>query len=352
MKEKIDLLLENAFNEKFEPDKRLNEKILNEKNSSMKSFNVESEKILEFKKKSFMDSFAKVAVVVFCVGSIGAFGLFATTKIGPSSKNSKVSKDVGLVETTSESLKETDETVQETTTEEEVDYSPDEESIKEWNELKNTIDLSDSWVSSRDGKDGDNWLSRDLLILDDGYANIRYNYDDYGKALIDSGLYSMFTKDYQVGEYGVTYTDILNIGNKNEGLYRILDTWFDYKKGKVYCSQIYQDCVSDDYSFSSGSKGRHNERLYTNKDGCVFKLEDVDNDAVNLFDEKWETATETLFVSMNNKTSYQITFYGLSEEEMHEFLDTVIIPNYDLTDAPKSEDRDKIIKEIKKNKTK
>lgn len=352
MKDKMDILLENAYKKKFEPDKNLNEKILNVKNVSMKSSDMQPERLVDFKKKSFMDSFTKVAVVVFCVGSIGAFGALAFSKMGATDGGNKLSKGKAVVETTSEYIKETKEQETEVTTEKVIDYTPDEESIKEWNELKKKLDFSDSFVSQTYGTEGDNWLSRELILIDNGYVNIRYSYDDYAKALADSGISSMFTKDYKVGEYGVTYTDILNLGNRNEGLYRTIDSWFDYKNGKVYVSQNYEESVSDDYSFTSGSKGQHNDRLYENKNGYVFKLTDVDNDSKNLFDENWDIATETLFVSPNNKTSYNISFMGVTEDEMHEFLDTVVVNNEVITNAPKREDRGKIIQEIKKYRTK
>lgn len=351
MKDKLDTLLENAYKEKFEPGKDLNDSILNGNSNNDKkiiSYDTNIKSRDEFMKKSFMDSFTKVAVVAFCIVSIGGIGYWASSN-GSSFVGKKSTKEGStVVETTSE-IAETQPLIEEKETEEEFPMY-DENERAEWEELNKKYDFSNI-ITAKKGTNKDGWISRELDVSEDGYANVRYYYDSYQEAVEASGLGNIFTKEYKrVDEdHILCYTDIISLEGTQELLERSIYTRFEYNKGLVFLTEDYNNRHTKDLKYTDIIlKKPKNERIYTSKNGYEFTLKDGGNtdDDGNAVD-----CTRTVIMSENRKYVITLEFRELSEEEIREVLDTVIIPDdkIDISKVPASETRDAIIKEIKKN---
>ncbi|HAH18212.1 MAG TPA: hypothetical protein DCL29_04300 [Eubacterium sp.] len=354
MKDKLDSLLENAYKERFEPGKDLNDRILHEKNNiKVLNDDVRLRKDKKNMKRNFGDLFTKVAVVAFCVVSIGGIGFFALSKggINPSSDKKTAKEGTTVVETTSENA-ETQSLIEEKETEEEFPENNEAENI-EWKKLSKKYDFS-SIITGKEGTDKDGWEYRELDVSDGGYANVRYYYDSYQEAIEASGLHNILSKDYKRmdREGTICYTDIISLEGTQKLLERSVDAKFQYKNGFVFLTQDYDNHNMEDMSFTDGAlQNPTNERVYTSKSGIKFTLRDGTTCYPAYDDEEQVKCTRTSILSDKRKYIITIELRGLSEDEMHEVLDTVVMPddNVDINKVPASEKRADIVKEIKKN---
>lgn len=146
-----------------------------------------------------------------------------------------------------------------------------------------------------------------------------YSYKDYSKAIKDTGFTGLFTKSFeQVGDSIYTqYRRRVNDTNDRDNLI----SNFKYSNGsfKVDESRVldWDGTELDTVVISSSSEGVKNQREYISKNGHMFKLSD-DNETGKL--------RTTVLVSYDEYTAI-ITFFDLSDNEIHEILDTITIHN-------------------------
>ena len=326
MKDKMDILLKSAYSEKIEPGKELNDELIERLMGS-----VNNKKIVPFSKKRAMNAFAKAAVIAICAMSIGTIGVYAGSKAIKKmiTKNTSV-QEHGMVITNATEENESNVPV--------IDLDKE---YKDYNDTKDDYNYMDDFCGEKTGGVNDNWKTRKLFSPNVNYMNVQYAYDDYSKALEDSGFSKLFSKDYEVGDDGIVYTDTFCKDDENE-VDRSLDAFFKYKKGKFSVIESYHNNVAPEVSNSVITNSIENARKYTNKNGVEFALADD----INSEGQKY---TLTMFMSKNNMYSGILDFIGLSDEEIHEILDTIVIPDGELQIVNR-EKMDDVVKEIEKYK--
>lgn len=163
-------------------------------------------------------------------------------------------------------------------------------------------------LSLEDGSPGDQWLRKEVNVLED-LMNTCYFYEDYETALCDTGLANIFSGTLETsGE--VQYA----VGERNG---KIVSLWliagFRFENGSVRLSE-YMD-KNESRNLSEGNGFHHslilNEtekiRNYISKTGREYTLVD-------------SGGTTYVMVSYEN-TAITLSFKELTEEEIHQVLD-------------------------------
>ncbi len=172
-------------------------------------------------------------------------------------------------------------------------------------------------VSHEEGKGDVKWLTKDVEKFDETLACTSYRYDDYKALLADSKMPNWFSKDYELRANAIyTKTKDDTTGMEEDSI----DVWFNYGKGQFRLSvtkhikghakdALYSLCLDD----------TSNKRIYKNADGIEFTLVD------EVLKEGDVTITETYVVIAYDVYYGHINFDGLTEDEMHEVLDSIQI---------------------------
>lgn len=161
--------------------------------------------------------------------------------------------------------------------------------------------------------DGIEWKESTPDIVD----ITEYSYKNYSKAIKDTGFKGLFTKSFEQEGYSIytQYRRGVTNGNDRDNLI----SNFKYSNGsfKVDESRVldWDGTELDTVVISSSSEGVKNQREYISKNGHMFKLSD-DNETGEL--------RTTVLVSYDEYTAI-ITFFELSDNEIHEILDTIDI---------------------------
>ncbi len=169
-------------------------------------------------------------------------------------------------------------------------------------------------ISYEEGNSDVKWLTKDVEKLENGVTCTYYRYDDYKALLADSKMPNWFSKDYELGEeatYTNTKDDIMEVDS--------IDVWFNYGEGQFYLSisKTLKGCEEDVFSLCLSNTG--NKRTYKNADGVEFTLVD------EVKKEGDVAITDTYVVIAYDEYYGYINFEGLTEDEMHEVLDSVKI---------------------------
>lgn len=163
----------------------------------------------------------------------------------------------------------------------------------------------------------DKWLSKDTKLVSGLYENVSYTYGDFKTAVEDTGFPAAF-KELPGEADSVIYTTI-NLGD--DTMEYEMDTIFNYGEGKVALNQSYiEGNVAPDAAFGVATGETENERIYSNSSGAEFTLIDSRKETSEGEEEK----TTYVVVSYNNVQGY-LSFNGLSEDEIHQILDKVVI---------------------------
>lgn len=161
--------------------------------------------------------------------------------------------------------------------------------------------------------ENDKWLSKKEVLTSGTYLNTFYTYPDYGTMVSDTRFDNIF-KGFELESKDATYT--VTESNDSFKQYSI-DVNFNYGEGEFH---LYQDVlegnIAEDAVNSIPISSLNNERNYTSKSGLEFTLVDGTN-----IDNKKETTT---MISYNEYSGY-ISFKDLSDDEIHEILDHVVI---------------------------
>lgn len=160
--------------------------------------------------------------------------------------------------------------------------------------------------------DGINW-SEDKYITEE----TEYSYKDYSTACKDKDIAELFTASYEQNG-NVTVTQAREI--EQEALDQIeLVAGFKYKNGEFQVRES-KDMAWDDntekaYTAITSTEGATNQREYTSVEGYTFKL----------CDDKETGAVRTSTILSYDEYNVLFSFTNLSDQEIHEILDTISI---------------------------
>lgn len=175
-------------------------------------------------------------------------------------------------------------------------------------------------IENKEHVDGDetvNWLTKDVQIVNGDAVNTYYRYTAYETAVADFDMslwFSSFPGECMFVTAALTETP--------DTLHKSINASYQYKSGEVY---LYEDImtgnVAEDVAQSVVLKNTSNIRQYTNVNGRVFTL--VDEKSNN--HETGEEVITTYVMLTEEKYFGYISFAGISEDDMHEILDMLLL---------------------------
>jgi len=309
-----------------------------------------------------MNSFIKVVVVILCVVSIGLVGYLACLKSGgPFAEEKEAKEKTTVIETVTSKSEE----VQPTTEFEEAQLGAfsafgDKVERAEWENLKKEYDLP-SQITYTGGTAKDDWLYRELYVSEFGDAIVTYSCDTYEKAVKVSGIGNVFNTEYKRWnrENFIWYLNIVDLSEKQEVLEKSIVARFEYKKGLIFLREEFTNRFSDERfcknieentEYTGFKENANKVRTYTSKAGYTFELYDGTS-RYSEYDEEDVKCTFAIIWSESENTILKFEFRDLSESEIQEVFETVVMPddNIDTSELPVGEKRDDLIKEIKEN---
>ena len=284
----IEALLKKSLQPNFEPDDKLNNNTLEliekmkENSTDKKSAGV----ILLSKQKSIY-FLPKVAAAVIVFALIFTGGVYAANYI----MNKVIVTDHGVSVGNEE-------------------YIDDEELSKPYESV------SEETKNEYEPGADDKWLTKKEVLTNGLYLNTFYTYPDYETMISDTRFENIFDGIEPESKDPIyTITELDPITKEYS-----IDVNFNYGEGEFH---LYQDViegnVADDAVFSIPITSKENERNYKAKTGLEYTLVDGTN-----IDNEKET---TVLISYNEYNGY-LSFSNLSEDEIHEILDHIVIGNH------------------------
>lgn len=170
-------------------------------------------------------------------------------------------------------------------------------------------------VSHEEGNANVKWLTKDVEKINDEVTNTYYAYDDYKAAVADSKLPNWLSKDYELNgtvTYVYTKTDAFEEHD--------LGACFNYGEGGFdYNISSMTGNVDEDAAYSLYLRNTENQRKYTANTGAEYTLVDE-----KVKEDGTEVVTTYVVVSSGKYTGY-LAFHSLTEDEIHQILDTIKI---------------------------
>jgi len=274
----MDKVLSAALRPTFSPSPELNRQLL-----SGEAKSDGSRQKAALKKMYLLPKVAAIVLAVLCVGGAGVYA--ATKLLTPTVTEHAVS--VGNTEYV------------------------DDEAIAKPEESVTT-----KQISSEQGTADTSWTSRTVSEVN-GYVSTVCTYDSYEKALKDAGLGVKFSKEYEPSS---SDSIVYNITGGNG--YKSVDIsgGFNYQEGSFTAVQSKNlEGVVGDAAYSIQLKNTANERDYSTKDGVTYHLVDE-----TISGEEGNEVNTYVMLATDAYEGY-IRFQGLTEEQIHEVLDTVVI---------------------------
>lgn len=277
MKDNMDILLEKALQPNEVPRVELNASIL--------------EKAKRRRKKNMWYGVPKVAVAALVFALLCPIGVYATNLI---------LKQVLVTEHTM--------TVGDT------EYFNEKDIVDSMN---STEEVKTDIVSHEEGNANVKWLTKDVQKLNGLVTNTYYTYDDYKAMLEDTKMPNWFSKDYELSE-NASYVNTKDDTIEEDAI----SATFKYGEGegRIHLSVTKRiKGFAENVSSSLYLTNTGNKRTYKNVDGVEFTL-------VDEVRESGETkVTRTYVVIAYDMYDGHIFFENLTEEQMHEVLDTIKI---------------------------
>ncbi len=277
MKDNMDHLLKKAFPANMEASADLNADILAKAGQSRK----------KTKKAGF--ALAGAAAIILAVLCVTPVGVYATNLIIEKVFVTEHTISVGNPE-----------------------YVVDEDIYNHSEE----VEVSD--LGYEEGDESVNWLTKRVNVVN-GYAtNTYYTYADYATALLDAKLDNWFNKTYENAE-SVTYV----ITETSDTVTYDVTVWYPYGDGTFHFSEsIMTGNVAEDMAYSLSLRNTGNKRDY------ISPISDIEFTLVDEIteDEDSERVRTYVVIAYDEYHGY-ICFEDLTEDEIHEILDTVVIPS-------------------------
>lgn len=267
MKDRMDILLEKALQPEFEPETELNNKIF----EAMKT-----------RKANKAARYTKVAVMILGGVLLSSTAVYAANLIIEKVFVTEHTISVGNPEYV------------------------DDAAIAADDGSNAQVDT----LSEEKGNENVNWESKKVEKVNNFATNTYYEYSDFQKALTDSKLPNWFNKTYETVN-NATYVVSEFDGAKSEEL----AAEFSHGNGTFFMSvSIMTGNVAEDVAHSLQLKNTGNERTYASAMGQEFTL----------VDEKREDGTVVTYVFIVYDSYFgYISFSEMTEEEIHQILDTV-----------------------------
>ncbi len=275
MKDNMDDLLEKALQPSAEPSAELNASILN--NAKQK------------RKKNIWYSVPKAAIAVLVFALLCPIGVYATNLFLKTVMVTDHALSVGNTE-----------------------YYNEKDILDAMNSDEEVLSEK---VSHEEGNDNVKWLTKDVEKFGGDLTCTFYRYDDYKALLADSKMPNLLSKDYELrGE--ALYTNTKDDASEDDSI----DVWFNYGEGQFRLSitkmvKGYEENALHSLLLTNTS----NKRTYKNTDGVEFTLVDEVREEGNVKN------TETYVMIAYDEYYGHINFDGLTEDEIHEVLDSVKI---------------------------
>lgn len=171
-------------------------------------------------------------------------------------------------------------------------------------------------ISYEEGTADTLWTSKKVSEVN-GYVTTTYTFDSYAKAQQYSGIGTKFTTEYlPESKNGIIYSVTENEGFRESELSADLK----YREGSFTVLQSRSEVgFAEDFAFSVKLQNTSNERDYRTKDGVTYHLVDE-----TISGEDGNKVNTYVMIATDDYEGF-ISFRGLSEEEIHEVLDTVVI---------------------------
>lgn len=287
MKDNFDNLLHKAMTPDMEPSAELNEKILSSTGTSKK-------------KSKLLNIATRVAAVALGLALISPAVAFAAEQIRQL-RNAHITED-------SISMGDSE-------------YIDAANEDRDWNvtgEVTNRVE----------GTANDKWLYKEEIQLSNSLKNTLYGYVDYKTALEDTKMDNWLSQEYEKAvETGFDENVLYCISGDDDCSFYSIEATF--KSGEGYF-HMYQERaegkIEENATFTLQLTKTENEREYVNKAGAGFVLVD---DRRSYDDGEGGTIEElaTMVIIKSGDYTGYFAFYNLSDEEIHQILDTVTVKN-------------------------
>ena len=299
--EKLDIFLNNALKPSNLPDNDVNRSLmdkirsLNEADSELKDGKNSEERDRRLRNARYPISWIyKVAVVFLLFFAIGTPAVYAAKLILDKSEVSEHGVTVGGT-------------------------ANDEDLAEPWE------DVPEERIGTEEGKEGDLWYSKEVILTNGVYQNSYYYYNTYEDAIKDSGFPNIFSEPIGTPTsvcYVVTEETSAGQVVKSDAFERALDTIFDYKGYKIYLDQSIMPGESEDSVYSVCMNKTANTRNYVSANGITFTLvDDIEADVDN-----WtRKGTRTYVILSYDKYRGFIYFEEMNDEDIHDVLDKIVL---------------------------
>lgn len=162
----------------------------------------------------------------------------------------------------------------------------------------------------------DKWISKKSNLVSGVYRNDYYTYSDYKTMIEDTDFDNIFTSEPLTLSSAIYTVTDMGADTKE---YSIDVIFADDNEREVFLYLSYMiGNVADDAVFSVPLIDGENERVYTSESGLEFTL--VDSKRSDDSDEK-----KTSVLISYDRYRGSIDFTNLSEDEIHDILDTITI---------------------------
>jgi len=283
MKNNIDDLLNKAMQPDMIPSDELNDKILNAK--------------VKGKKNKFQRIGTRVAAVVLGIALATPAVAFAAEQI-KKLRNAYVTDDS-------------------------ISMGNPDYIVSTWTDAEEEVTTEN--LGKVEGTADDKWTYKEEIKLSSGAKNTFYGYNDYKTALEDTKLDNWFNKEYEKysDESEVTYCIV-----EFDGYFSYqIDASFKYNNGYFDVNEAKSEGnIAEDASYTIALTKTENSREYVNKAGAGFVLIDDRRIENNGEDGAAEEVVTVVIVKYGNYSGF-LKFYNLSEDEIHQILDTLTIKN-------------------------
>lgn len=186
-------------------------------------------------------------------------------------------------------------------------------------------DVPEERIGTEEGKEGDLWYSKEVILTNGVYQNSYYYYNTYEDAIKDSGFPNIFSEPIGTPKsvcYVVTEETANGQVVQSDAFERALNTIFDYKGYKIYLDQSIMPGESEDSTYSVCMNKTANTRDYVSANGITFTLvDDIEADVDN-----WtRKGTRTYVILSYDKYRGFIYFEEMNDEDIHDVLDKIVL---------------------------
>lgn len=186
-----------------------------------------------------------------------------------------------------------------------------------------TVNVEDKGTIT--GDDSVNWITKHEENVNGESDNTYYTYDSYEKAVNDAGLDNWFPEiKGEMKSVQYIFQDMQASTTKS------INAEYAYGNGTYFIVQeMMEGNVAEDMTYILPVLEKSNEREYTNAAGQTFTLVDNKEDVSKFNEEKgkMENVQATITYAMISYNRYYgyIEFEGLTEDEIHEILENIVI---------------------------